>query len=66
MQFVTNGMPYIPIRMEFYKRRQKRMSKRKMVFAILFFLGVLLVNDAVLIEAFHQENQLAVDPLNQQ
>lgn len=42
------------------------MSKRKVGFAILFILGVSLLNVAVLIDASNQENQLAVDAFEQQ
>lgn len=42
------------------------MSKTKVVFAILFILGVSLLNVAVLIEASNHENQLAVDSFEQQ
>ena len=42
------------------------MYKRKVVFAILFILGVSLLNVAVLIDASNQVDQLAVDAFEQQ
>ena len=42
------------------------MFKRKVLLAILFVLGVSLLNVAVLIEASNQENQLCADPSEQQ
>lgn len=42
------------------------MSNRKVVFAILFFLGISLLNVAVLLNASNQENQLVVDAFDQQ
>ncbi|MCY3740948.1 MAG: hypothetical protein OXH00_08000 [Candidatus Poribacteria bacterium] len=42
------------------------MSKRKIVFALLLFASISLLNIVVLIEASYQENQLVVDPLEQQ
>lgn len=42
------------------------MSKRKVVFAILFILGVSLLNVAVLIDASNQVDQLVVDAFEQQ
>lgn len=43
-----------------------RMFTKKMVFAILFILGVSLLNVAVLIEASNHENQITVDAFEQQ
>ena len=42
------------------------MFKRKVLLAILFILGISLLNVAVLIEASNQENPLFVDPSEQQ
>ena len=42
------------------------MSKRTVIFAILFIVGMSVVNLAVLIEASNQEDALIVDPFEQQ
>lgn len=42
------------------------MSKSKIVFAILFILGISLLNVAVLIEASNHENQLSIGAFEQQ
>ena len=42
------------------------MFKRKVLLAILFILGISLLNVAVLIEASNQENPLFVNPSEQQ
>ena len=41
------------------------MSTSKVIFAILFILGISLLNVAVLIEASNQETQLSVDAFEQ-
>ena len=49
------------------KRKEvKRMSKRKVIFALLFIASISLLNVAVLIEASNQEDQLVIDAFNQQ
>ena len=42
------------------------MSNRKVVFAVLFILGISLLNVAVLIDASNQGSQLTIDAFNQQ
>ena len=42
------------------------MSKRTVIFALLFIAGISLLNVAVLIEASNQEDSLLVDPFEQQ
>ena len=42
------------------------MSKRTVIFATLFIVGISLLNVAVLIEASNQEDALIVDPFEQQ
>ena len=42
------------------------MSKRTVIFALLFIAGISLLNVAVLIEASNQEDALFVDPFEQQ
>ena len=47
------------------KGKGKKMSKRKLYLAILFILGVSLLNVAVLINASNQESQLSIDVSDQ-
>ena len=42
------------------------MSKRKLALAILFILGVSLLNAAVLISASNHESQLSIEAFDQQ